>query len=173
MKWKLQTNNQSLNTTAVKLPDKTKCSESKNCYCSVCWCRGSDQHLMWILGTGYSLTRIFLHLESIINKYKKRISCCDICVRGQLQTWQIRLRFCVCEMQYYIKDLQRSYYNGKYGSGWIHRPVVATFKDAEKWSMWKAIRWLWPRIRRFWTRSDINLSLYYEWVKTCSTVILA
>lgn len=89
-----------------------------------------------------SLDEIFLHLQSIINKYEikslKTIGDTIMCVGGipkKRLTNPIEVLLAAVEMQYYIKDIQRSYYNDKI---WklrigIHTgPLVATFKGGKK-----------------------------------------
>jgi class 3 adenylate cyclase len=89
-----------------------------------------------------SLDEIFLHLESIINKYEikslKTIGDTFMCVGGiprKRLTNPIEVLLAAVEMQYYIKDIQRSYYNDKI---WklrigIHTgPLVAAFKGGKK-----------------------------------------
>src|SRR4030042_155790 len=89
-----------------------------------------------------SLDEIFLHLESIISKYEikslKTIGDTIMCVGGipkKRLTNPIEVLLAAVEMQYYIKDIQRSYYNDKI---WklrigIHTgPLVATFKGGKK-----------------------------------------
>ena len=89
-----------------------------------------------------NLDEIFLHMESIINKYEikslKTIGDTIMCVGGiprKRLTNPIEVLLAAVEMQYYIKDIQRSYYNDKI---WklrigIHTgPLVATFKGGKK-----------------------------------------
>jgi len=89
-----------------------------------------------------SLDEIFIHLEGIISKYEikslKTIGDTIMCVGGipkKRLTNPIEVLQAAVEMQYYIKDIQRSYYNDKI---WklrigIHTgPLVASFKGGRK-----------------------------------------
>ncbi len=125
-----------------------------------------------------SLDEIFLHLESIINKYEikniKTIGDTFMCVGGipkKSLTNPIEVLLAAIEMQYYIKDLQRSYYNGKI---WklrigIHTgPIVATFKGRRK--MINDVKGdtvnMATRIRQFCDEGQILISAStYEWIK--------
>ena len=125
-----------------------------------------------------SLDEIFLHIENIIRKYEiksiKTIGDTIMCVGGipkKRLTNPIEVLQAAVEMQYYIKDIQRSYYDDKI---WklrigIHTgPLIASFKSGKK--QINEVKGdtvnMATRIRQFCEDGQILISAYtYELVK--------
>jgi adenylate cyclase len=141
---------QVVNYNTQSLPKKTPAEKSKNVYkyklATVLFADAQGfQNISPNIDSNIivdSLDEIFIQLENIINKYEikslKTIGDTIMCVGGipkRRLTNPIEVLLAAVEMQYYIKDIQRSYYNDKI---WklrigIHTgPLVASFKGRKK-----------------------------------------